>query len=149
RPEGDPNRDAYIRGSHLSANILHGLPVFKCGFHGQKIRMLAIVGVPLDRSACSRKAATARQPNCILRENLRQGVRELLANCRKIGTIHGRSRGCPACYQRFRCVSVAAYFGAQPCWASIRPTGTGPRPEAPMLALISTACPALGDGKGI
>src|SRR5262249_43309455 len=78
----------YIRGSHLSANILHGLPVFKCGFHGQKIRMLAIVSVPLDRSACSREPATARQPNCIFCENLRQGVCELLANCRKVVTGH-------------------------------------------------------------
>src|SRR6516165_6119387 len=50
--------------------------------------MLAIVRVPLHGSACSRKPATARRPNCIFCENLRQGVRELLAKCRKVVTGH-------------------------------------------------------------
>jgi hypothetical protein len=65
----------------LAPHILHHFPLYECGLHGYKIHMLAVFRVLLDGSTCPREAAPARWANCILRENLRQGVRELIAKC--------------------------------------------------------------------
>ena len=71
----------WVGGQVLATDVLHGFPVFECGLDRQEICMFAVVRVLLDGSACPRKATTARQPNCIFSENLRQGARELVANC--------------------------------------------------------------------
>ena len=51
-------------------DVLHGFPLFKRHFDRQKISMLAIIRVFLDRSAHSCESATTRQTNGIFRENV-------------------------------------------------------------------------------
>ena len=47
--------------------------------------MLAVLRMLLDGCARPCEAATARRANCILGENLRQGVRELIVKCGNVG----------------------------------------------------------------
>ena len=58
-------------------DVLHGFPLFKCHFDRQKISMLAVIRVLLDRSARPCESATTCQTNGIFRENVSYGVRKL------------------------------------------------------------------------
>jgi hypothetical protein len=71
------------RGS--DTGVLYSFPLFECGFDGQKIFMLVIVGVLLDGSASPCESATSCWASGIFRENLRQRVRELMIKCRNVG----------------------------------------------------------------
>src|ERR1019366_6032801 len=73
------------RGPVLATGVLHGLPLFECGFDRQKIFMFAVVGMLLDGSASPSKSSTACRANGIFRENLSQCVRELKIKCRNVG----------------------------------------------------------------
>jgi hypothetical protein len=73
-----------LGGGGLAPHILQRFPLGECGLHNKKIRMLAVFRVLLDGSACPCEAAPARWTNCILRKNLCQGVRELIAKCRNV-----------------------------------------------------------------
>ena len=47
-----------VRGPVGVTGILHGFPLFECGFDCQKISMLAVIGMLLDGNAASRETAT-------------------------------------------------------------------------------------------
>jgi len=59
-------------------SILQGFPPRECSLHRQKICMFVTFGVPFDGRVCPRKPTTACGANCILRENLCQGAREII-----------------------------------------------------------------------
>ena len=60
-----------VGGLLWRTDVLHGFPLFKCHFDRQKISMLAVIGVLLDRSARPCESATTCQTNGIFRENVR------------------------------------------------------------------------------
>jgi len=52
-------------------DVLHSFPLFKCHFDRQKISMLGVIGVLLDRSARPCESAATCQTNGIFPENVR------------------------------------------------------------------------------
>jgi hypothetical protein len=68
---------AIVYPEPISSTGLLSFPLFKSGFHGQKVFMFVILRMSLDRCPGSGEPTTARWPNNIFGQYLRQCVREL------------------------------------------------------------------------
>jgi hypothetical protein len=78
--------------------------------------MLAVFRVLLNSSTCPCEAATACRANCILRENLRQGVRELVAKCRNVvAGAHGHPQTCDTSMLPFQPIREGGHVSEKFC----------------------------------